>query len=235
MESGILESVRRISWGSRLYILAGAAIVLSAVLPTGWKAVVGVPAIAAFTLGFGLHAWPIVRRAWSHPAGKVLISVIHVAIVLAAHILATKVVAASLGLPPEKFSSTVHILSLILLGPVWALLAGVVLTVMSFSVFLWSLRKSAPHHGLVHIGHFMGMFCWAMLLLFLAEPVNSWVRKPPSWVTGIAYFVDFHELPKMPGVGPGEHVVVLDNDQLAIGTFKDGAVTVTVRPAKTTD
>lgn len=227
-----LRSLKR--W-TALYVLALLLVVASWLTPVAWRTYFYYVAIVLFATGFSMVLWPVLASIWRSTWGKLTIAALNVIVVVLARIYADHIVAAAMGLPPEKFGHTADALTVFLAIPVAAMLACLALCILSFALFVSGMAVQAvrkpPEAGLVVWGHAAGaMILVGLMQSSLTRPLG-WVNAPPAWVATIAYLVDFHVLPNLPGAPPAQRVRLLDDGWLAVANMKDGDVTVRLQPA----
>lgn len=218
---------------SRCYLVAAFAVLAFPVAPTSWRGAWAMLVVVALAVGFALRTKPVIVRLWASTVAKVLFGLANVVVVLVAHVLASKVVAGALGFPPEHFEHTVNALTLVFVVALLASANTVFLGLLSIGLmvsgmFLPALHRN-PDSAAVILGHSVGAFALlGFVSTYLTFPMN-WMSQPPSWISGLAYELDFYEVARLPGAISDERVATLDDGWLAVASAKDGVVTIELR------
>lgn len=222
-------------WWARFYILAGIAFLVAWLLPGGWSAVAFSATCVMLAAGFCHRFGPRAAAVWAHPLGKVVLTVTQIVIGVFSHAMASLAVNSALGLPPEHFPNTTNIVALALFIPICAVVTTTVLSMLMMLMMLSAITVQGlinrPDKVGVTLLHTIGGFGLIWVLSELVILPNGLVERPPGWVRGASYAFDFHALPLIPGIGPSERAVILDNGWTAIATVSAGDVRIELRPA----
>lgn len=226
-----LTRFRSMSAAARFYVLGSFLFLAIIWWPGGPYRAVLVGVSSLFAVGFAIWSWPWVKRFWSHPFGKVMLTVWHLGVLFAVHVICQDRVAAALGLPAEDFDNTVYALSFLLYFPVWAasvtVLAGVIGVILFLGGFVVGLFKK-PEDSLMLWGHGLGAAVVVSILgSAYSEPVD-WMKASPGLVRGIAYTVDYRQLKMFPGVPSGHYAKVHANGWVSLAIAKEGSVVIQV-------
>lgn len=231
----LLTSFRSMSAAARFYALGSVVFLTVIWWPGGPHRAVLVGVGSLFAVGFAIWWWPWLKRFWAHPLGKVGLTVWHLGVLFAVHVICQDLVAAALGLPAEDFDNTVYALSFLLYFPVWAasvtVLAGVLGVVLFFGGLIIGVFKK-PEESLIVWGHGLGAAVMvSMLLSAYNEPV-AWMKASPGLVRGIAYAVDYRQLKMFPAVPSGHYAKVHANGWVSVAIANEGGVVIKVISAE---
>lgn len=153
------HSYLRARWTARPYVLGLVVVVADVLWPGPPHSAALSIAGAAFAAGFLTWAWRPMARWWSHPVGKLFITLAQLGVLLVVHVLARRAVAAATGLPPDDFESSIYVLSFLLYLPVWAFGVTIVASAASIALFFYGMFASAvrkPEAGFVVWGQAIG-------------------------------------------------------------------------------
>ena len=119
-----------------------------------------VSALAVFATGFLVWSWPLLKEAWDTLAGKITVAVVNLFVLILSTILARKLVAESLGLPPQDFDLTVHFFVLLLFVPSWTFFLSLLVGIYAVSAFvvgvLWGVLGKPAKEWAKLIAHAVG-------------------------------------------------------------------------------
>lgn len=228
------------NWGM---LYAAGAVILIVVLPLaprswgGYIVFLGGVSLAA---GFCVRAWPVLRYVWSRPWGKVVFTGANVAVAVVAHVFAVGAVAEALELSPELFGETVTLVSLMMVWPVWLFIISVVLALLTFGLFVGgmaseSVRGFRTDAGLSTIVHACGAIALLLVVAyFLDNPLTRQTQRI-EWIKRIAYHVDFHLIPRVPGAPTDIRAKVIENGWLVVAVERGGRIELDLMPAQSPD
>lgn len=234
----IIQKFKTLDAPFKIYALATTLLfvgfIVAKIAPT-WKfihngLVFSAPVI--FAAGFAVWCWPKLKRVWALPAGKVIISISNLFVLVLTTMLARSFVAESLGLPPQDFDLTVHFFVLLLFIPSWALIVSIPVGVFAFVSFIGSLYFARFHklvESLKLLAHTLGALAFCMYLgsIFDLFSKNGEALYPlAKW---IAWAGDFQPSTLYPGIKKDERIRLLENGVISSATIENGEVVIRIR------
>lgn len=212
-------------------------IVLALAFPTsiGTQRAIMLLSAFGFAIGFAVWCWPFLTKAWTHPVGKVSITILHLFVLLLSTAFARSVVASSLGLPPQDFELTVSFIAIALYIPAWSIvvsfLIGVLAIVAMLIIGLLSVVARQLLAGLTTkvIAHMVGAIAislfFAYIFVFVGEN-EKYLHPVVKWV---AFISDFQATPNYPGIKDNERIRLHENGVISFAQVQDGEVKIVVR------
>lgn len=197
------------------------------------KLVLVILASLAFAIGFLVWSWPMVRKSWAHPAGRILIVILNLIVLIFAAILARNVVASALGLPPQDFDISVSFMALLFYVPAWSIVLSIVLGISSiFLYFIGLMAGTIDHTGkktIKLLGHSMGAFAICFFSYSGFDLINRNETYLYSVVKWVAFFGDFQNANKYPNIAASERVRLHENGVISSATVENNEVVIRVR------
>lgn len=187
----------------------------------------------AFATGFMGWSWPIVRKAWAHPVGRVLIVILNLIVLIFAAILARNLVASALGLPPQDFDISVSFLALMFYLPAWSIVLSIVLGISAiFLLFTGFFAGTLDSTGMKTI-KFFGHSAGALLMCSYSSIGFDFINKNENQlypiVKWVAFFGDFQSAKNYPGIAATERIRLHENGIISVATIENNSVIIRVR------
>lgn len=185
-------------------------------------------AFVCMTAIFCLWAWAKLRRWWSFPAFRIIVSLVHLAFGVVAVIVARNTVSRALGLPAQDFDMAVTVMTLYFYLPIWGLVFGCTSGLIAICLFVVGAFDKAPSFHLPkHIWLAGGALGTMMVLALSFDTLGNFVpnAKLARWA---AYVGDFQEAPNYPGIKPKERIRLHENGVISRAAVVNGEVDITM-------
>jgi hypothetical protein len=190
-------------------------------------------ALLGFATGFCLWCWPFAATVWKRPAGKVLIAITNVIVLLLATTLSRNVVASALGLPPQDFDIAVSALALFFYIPASSLIVAIGVGLIGLGLELHALTAGLRPHRFVEmtktLAHMMGAFA----LVYFSASLFDFVMKNEKLlhpaVKWVALIGDFQPAASYPGVLPNDRIRLHENGVISSARIDRNEVLITIK------
>jgi hypothetical protein len=187
----------------------------------------------AFAIGFSVWCWPTVKKVWEHPAGRTLIVILHLVVLLFAAILARNVVASALGLPPQDFDVSVSFIALVFYIPAWAMVVSVLVGIFAFFLYFIGLLIGAFNRPFKETAKLFGHAAGALAICIYSSSAFDFANKNEKslhpLVRWVALFGDFQSAEAYPGVGTTDRIRLHENGVVSVATVENNTVVIRVR------
>lgn len=190
-------------------------------------------AFFGFATGFCLWLWPYAVRSWSHPVGKVTITISQVICLILATVFARKVVASAIGLPPQDFDIAVSCMVVIFYLPALAVLVGFGAGLFTIGFELYAFFRMVARAPVMDVAKAFAHMAGALITCFLLTTFSSFFTENERvfhpLVKRFAFLGDFQPAPLYPGVLPDERIRLHENGVISTAKIDNDGVKITVR------
>lgn len=187
----------------------------------------------AFAIGFSIWCWPTAKMVWSHPAGRALIVILHLFVLLFSAILSKNIVASALGLPPQDFDVSVSFIALLFYIPAWSMVISILVGISAFFLYSLSLLIGIFNRSFKETSVLFGHAVGALAICFYASSVFEFSVKNEKYlhpiVRWVALFGDFQSAGAYPGILPTERIRLHENGVVSSATVENNTVIISVR------
>lgn len=205
--------------------------------------------------GFFIWVRPSISIMWKSVFGKVLIPLLHALTFLLSTLYARSAIGFALGLPPQDFDLTVHILTLFIYLPMLATTTAIVLLIVGFGMHLigilgniasdflriihqW-IPRSIPPERVARIAsvirsdfvdHSFGAISLAICALVIGwGTINVFEAATLPAIRWIAFYADYYPAPAYPGIPQSERIRLHENGVISSAHIENGSVVISVR------